>query len=45
VSVEIFADETQNYLVSVEQLEAARTPKLKRYFSARHQIQLVLFIL
>jgi aspartate/methionine/tyrosine aminotransferase len=29
VSVEIFADETQNYLVSVEQLEAARTPKTK----------------
>jgi aspartate/methionine/tyrosine aminotransferase len=29
VSVEVFADETQNYLVSVEQLEAARTPKTK----------------
>ena len=29
VSVEIFAGETQNYLVSVEQLEAARTPKTK----------------
>ncbi len=29
VSVEIFADETQNYLVSVEQLEAARTAKTK----------------
>jgi len=29
VSVEIFADETQNHLVSVEQLEAARTPKTK----------------
>ena len=29
VSVEIFADESQNYLVSVEQLEAARTPKTK----------------
>ena len=29
VSVEIFADETQNYLVSVEQLEAARTQKTK----------------
>lgn len=28
-SVEIFADESQNYLVSVEQLEAARTPKTK----------------
>ena len=28
-SVEVFADETQNYLVSVEQLEAARTPKTK----------------
>jgi len=27
--VEIFADETQNYLVTVEQLEAARTPKTK----------------
>ena len=27
--VEVFADETQNYLVSVEQLEAARTPKTK----------------
>ena len=29
VSVEIFADETQNYLVSVEQLEKALTPKTK----------------
>ena len=29
VSVEVFSDETQNYLVSVEQLEAARTPKTK----------------
>ena len=29
VSVEVFADETQNYLVSVEQLEAARTPMTK----------------
>ena len=29
VTVEVFADETQNYLVSVEQLEAARTPKTK----------------
>jgi aspartate aminotransferase len=29
VPVEVFADETQNYLVSVEQLEAARTPKTK----------------
>ncbi len=29
VSVEVFADETQNYLVSVEQLEAARTSKTK----------------
>ncbi len=29
VTVEIFADETQNYLVTVEQLEAARTPKTK----------------
>jgi aspartate aminotransferase len=28
-SVEVFADETQNYLVSVEQLEAARTDKTK----------------
>jgi aspartate/methionine/tyrosine aminotransferase len=28
-SVEVFADESQNYLVSVEQLEAARTPKTK----------------
>jgi aspartate/methionine/tyrosine aminotransferase len=28
-SVEIFADESQNYLVTVEQLEAARTPKTK----------------
>jgi aspartate aminotransferase len=27
--VAVFADETQNYLVSVEQLEAARTPKTK----------------
>ena len=29
IAVEVFADETQNYLVSVEQLEAARTPKTK----------------
>ncbi len=29
VAVEIFADETQNYLVSVEQLEKALTPKTK----------------
>jgi aspartate/methionine/tyrosine aminotransferase len=29
ITVEVFADETQNYLVSVEQLEAARTPKSK----------------
>jgi aspartate/methionine/tyrosine aminotransferase len=29
VAVEVFADETQNYLVSVEQLEAARTSKTK----------------
>jgi aspartate/methionine/tyrosine aminotransferase len=29
VTVEVFADESQNYLVSVEQLEAARTPKTK----------------
>jgi aspartate/methionine/tyrosine aminotransferase len=29
ITVEVFADETQNYLVSVEQLEAARTPKTK----------------
>jgi aspartate/methionine/tyrosine aminotransferase len=29
VNVEVFADETQNYLVTVEQLEAARTPKTK----------------
>jgi aspartate/methionine/tyrosine aminotransferase len=29
VTVEVFADETQNYLVTVEQLEAARTPKTK----------------
>jgi aspartate/methionine/tyrosine aminotransferase len=28
-SVEVFADETQNYLVTLEQLEAARTPKTK----------------
>jgi len=28
-AVEVFADETQNYLVSVEQLDAARTPKTK----------------
>ncbi len=28
-AVEIFADESQNYLVSVDQLEAARTPKTK----------------
>ena len=27
--IEVFADETQNYLVTVEQLEAARTPKTK----------------
>jgi len=29
IIVEVFADETQNYLVSVAQLEAARTPKTK----------------
>lgn len=29
VSVEVFADETQNYLVSVDQLEKVRTPKTK----------------
>jgi aspartate aminotransferase len=29
ISVEVFADESQNYLVSVEQLDAARTPKTK----------------
>jgi len=29
IPVEIFADESANYLVSVEQLEAARTPKTK----------------
>ena len=29
VAVEVFADETQNYLVSVEQLEAARTEHTK----------------
>ena len=29
VSAEVFADETQNYLVSVEQLEKALTPKTK----------------
>ena len=29
VTVEVFADETQNYLVTVEQLEAARTSKTK----------------
>lgn len=29
VAVEVFADETQNYLVTVEQLEAARTPRTK----------------
>ena len=29
VSVEVFADETQNYLVTVEQLEKALTPKTK----------------
>lgn len=28
-SVEVFADESQKYLVTVEQLEAARTPKTK----------------
>ena len=28
-TVEVFADESQNYLVTVEQLEAARTPKTK----------------
>ena len=28
-AVEVFADETQNYLVTVDQLEAARTPKTK----------------
>lgn len=29
IPVAVFADETQNYLVSIEQLEAARTPKTK----------------
>jgi len=29
IPVEVFADESQNYLVTVEQLEAARTPKTK----------------
>jgi aspartate/methionine/tyrosine aminotransferase len=29
ISVEVFADESQNYLVTVDQLEAARTPKTK----------------
>ena len=29
ISVEVFADESQNYLVSVEQLEKARTAKTK----------------
>ena len=29
ISVEVFADESQNYLVTVEQLEAARSPKTK----------------
>lgn len=29
IPVVVFADETQNYLISVEQLEAARTPKTK----------------
>jgi len=28
-AIEVFADETQNYLVSVEKLEAARTPNTK----------------
>jgi aspartate/methionine/tyrosine aminotransferase len=28
-AVEVFADESQNYLVTVDQLEAARTPKTK----------------
>jgi aspartate/methionine/tyrosine aminotransferase len=28
-SIEVFADESQNYLVSVDQLEAVRTPKTK----------------
>jgi aspartate aminotransferase len=42
-AVEVFADETQNYLVTVEQLEAARTPKTKRFCSVRQVIQLVRF--
>ena len=29
ISVEVFADESQNYLVTVDQLEAARTPETK----------------
>ena len=29
VAVEVFADESQNYLVTVDQLEGARTPKTK----------------
>ena len=36
VTVEVFADETQNYLVSVEQLEAARTPKTKVLLFCSH---------
>ena len=29
ITVDVFADESQNYLVTVEQLEAARTPRTK----------------
>jgi aspartate/methionine/tyrosine aminotransferase len=42
-SVEVFADESQNYLVTVEQLEAARTPKTKALLSVHHLTQLVPF--
>jgi len=44
VPVEVFADESQNYLVSVEQLEAARTPRTKAYCFVHLLIQLDRFI-
>ena len=43
-AVEVFADESQNYLVTIEQLEAARTPKTKAILFTHHRIQQVLYI-
>ncbi len=37
VPVDVFADENQGYLVTVEQLEAARTPRRRHSFSAHRR--------